>query len=83
LLDPVALKIYIFTDILGNSMINSIESNNNSMMSHGNSESGSASNSPVQYSISPHAVSLLSLRGTLSIKKVTHLLLYLPNKCGK
>ncbi|KAL1500820.1 hypothetical protein ABEB36_006257 [Hypothenemus hampei] len=41
-------------DILGNSMLGGIESNNNSMMSHGNSESGSASNSPVQYSISPH-----------------------------
>lgn len=36
-------------------MMNSMENNNNnSMMSHGNSESGgSASNSPVQYSISP------------------------------
>ncbi|XP_076255882.1 homeobox protein PKNOX2-like isoform X2 [Rhynchophorus ferrugineus] len=39
-------------DILGTGLINNIESNNNSMMSH-NSESGSASNSPVQYSISP------------------------------
>ena len=48
----------MFSDILGSGMINNIESNNNSMMSHGNSESGSASNSPVQYSISPsHAVS--------------------------
>ncbi|XP_066262113.1 homeobox protein PKNOX2-like [Euwallacea similis] len=42
-------------DMLGNSILTGIESNNNSMMSHGNSESGSASNSPVQYSISPHA----------------------------
>jgi hypothetical protein len=33
-------------------LMNSLENNNN-MMSHGNSESGSASNSPVQYSISP------------------------------
>lgn len=33
--------------------MNNLENNNNSMMSHGNSESGSASNSPVQYSISP------------------------------
>ncbi|ENN71332.1 hypothetical protein YQE_11947, partial [Dendroctonus ponderosae] len=41
-------------DMLGNSIINNIESNNNSMMSHGNSESGSASNSPPQYPISPH-----------------------------
>ncbi|CAG9764998.1 unnamed protein product [Ceutorhynchus assimilis] len=41
-------------DILGNSIMNNIESNNNSMMSHNNSDSGSASNSPVQYSISPH-----------------------------
>ncbi|XP_044259347.1 homeobox protein PKNOX2-like isoform X2 [Tribolium madens] len=35
-------------------LMNNLENNNNnSMMSHGNSESGSASNSPVQYSISP------------------------------
>ncbi|XP_044763449.1 homeobox protein PKNOX2-like [Coccinella septempunctata] len=40
-------------DISGASMLGGMESNNNSMMSHGNSESGSASNSPVQYSISP------------------------------
>ncbi|XP_045468460.1 homeobox protein PKNOX2-like isoform X2 [Harmonia axyridis] len=40
-------------DIAGASMLGGMESNNNSMMSHGNSESGSASNSPVQYSISP------------------------------
>ncbi|KAL3270726.1 hypothetical protein HHI36_021252 [Cryptolaemus montrouzieri] len=40
-------------DISGASMLGGLESNNNSMMSHGNSESGSASNSPVQYSISP------------------------------
>lgn len=34
--------------------MNNLESNNNnSMMSHGNSESGSESNSPLQYSISP------------------------------
>ncbi|XP_060533997.1 homeobox protein PKNOX2-like [Cylas formicarius] len=45
-------------DILGTGMINNIESNNNSMMSHGNSESGSASNSPVQYSISPSHVAM-------------------------
>ncbi|XP_048522572.1 homeobox protein Meis3 [Dendroctonus ponderosae] len=45
-------------DMLGNSIINNIESNNNSMMSHGNSESGSASNSPPQYPISPHPVML-------------------------
>lgn len=32
--------------------MNNMENNNN-MMSHGNSESGSASNSPVQYTISP------------------------------
>ncbi|KAJ8956362.1 hypothetical protein NQ318_015100 [Aromia moschata] len=36
----------------GTGLLNSMENNNN-MMSHGNSESGSASNSPVQYSISP------------------------------
>ncbi|XP_050502476.1 homeobox protein PKNOX1-like [Diabrotica virgifera virgifera] len=39
-------------DVLGTGLMNSMENNNN-MMSHGNSESGSASNSPVQYSISP------------------------------
>jgi hypothetical protein len=40
-------------DVLGAAgLMNSLENNNN-MMSHGNSESGSASNSPVQYSISP------------------------------
>ncbi|KAJ8967017.1 hypothetical protein NQ314_003134 [Rhamnusium bicolor] len=36
----------------GTGLLNNMENNNN-MMSHGNSESGSASNSPVQYSISP------------------------------
>ncbi|CAG9857694.1 unnamed protein product [Phyllotreta striolata] len=41
-------------DVLGNSLMNNMENNNNNnMLSHGNSESGSASNSPVQYSISP------------------------------
>ncbi|XP_018567417.1 homeobox protein PKNOX2-like [Anoplophora glabripennis] len=40
-------------DVLGSGLLNNMESNNNNMMSHGNSESGSASNSPVQYSISP------------------------------
>lgn len=40
-------------DVLGSGLMNSLESNNNSMMSQGNSESGSASNSPVQYTISP------------------------------
>nr|XP_008196118.1 PREDICTED: homeobox protein PKNOX2 isoform X1 [Tribolium castaneum] len=42
-------------DVLGAAgLMNNLENNNNnSMMSHGNSESGSASNSPVQYSISP------------------------------
>lgn len=35
-------------------MMGGVENNNNSMMSHGaNSESGSDSNSPIQYSISP------------------------------
>lgn len=38
-------------DVLGSSLMNSMENNNNMM--HGNSESGSASNSPVQYNISP------------------------------
>ncbi|KAK9892491.1 hypothetical protein WA026_020481 [Henosepilachna vigintioctopunctata] len=37
----------------GASLLGGMESNNNSMMSQGNSDSGSASNSPVQYSISP------------------------------
>lgn len=46
-------------DILGNSIVNNLESNNNNMMSHGNSDSGSASNSPVQYSISPSHAGLL------------------------
>ncbi|CAH0548612.1 unnamed protein product [Brassicogethes aeneus] len=41
-------------DVLATGLLNNLESNNNnSMMSHGNSESGSESNSPLQYSISP------------------------------
>ncbi|CAH1118560.1 unnamed protein product [Phaedon cochleariae] len=39
-------------DVLGTGLMGNMENNNN-MMSHGNSDSGSASNSPVQYSISP------------------------------
>ncbi|KAG5893451.1 hypothetical protein JTB14_012168 [Gonioctena quinquepunctata] len=39
-------------DVLGSGLLNNMENNNN-MMTHGNSESGSASNSPVQYSITP------------------------------
>lgn len=45
---------FFFVDVLGTGLMNNLESNNNnSMMSHGNSESGSESNSPLQYSISP------------------------------
>ncbi|GJQ85926.1 hypothetical protein Trydic_g21776 [Trypoxylus dichotomus] len=40
-------------DVTAGNVLGGIENNNNSMMSHGNSESGSDSNSPVQYSISP------------------------------
>ncbi|KAJ8916551.1 hypothetical protein NQ315_000193 [Exocentrus adspersus] len=45
----------------GTGLLNSMESNNNNsnIMSHGNSESGSASNSPVQYSISPSQQSVV------------------------
>lgn len=46
-------KNFVVVDVTGSGIPNTLESNNNSMMSHGNSESGSDSNSPVQYTISP------------------------------
>ena len=46
-------QLSIIVDVTGSGIPNTLESNNNSMMSHGNSESGSDSNSPVQYTISP------------------------------
>ncbi|XP_030761174.1 homeobox protein PKNOX2-like [Sitophilus oryzae] len=47
-------------DILGTTaLLNNIESNNN-MLSHNNSESGSDSNSPLQFSISPSHASMSS-----------------------
>lgn len=45
--------------------------NNNNMLSHGNSESGSDSNSPVQYSISPTQQGVSYLRTKLRIASLT------------
>lgn len=53
-------------EVLGHSnVMASIENNNNSMMSHGNSESGSDSNSPVQYSISPSQHQVMASQGSI------------------
>nr|CAI5822170.1 unnamed protein product [Callosobruchus analis] len=51
-------------DVLGTGVMNSMENNNN-MMSHGNSESGSASNSPVQYNISPPQQPVIPNQGAM------------------
>lgn len=63
----LCMYIYFFVGSFTGAGVMSPLENNNNMLSHGNSESGSDSNSPVQYSISPTQQGVSYLRTKLRI----------------